>query len=229
MLIFCLIPVLFTVALFSIIYSLLSLKGHLTRLRVAMMLTMLFQSLFITVTTELLSSGSLISFGWVMGTWLVAGILLMCYSFYRRMAVGALREAGNCIVKAFRLHWGSWVILFFLIISFFIAIIYPPNNYDSMTYHMARVGHWVQNHNVSYYPTHIIRQLEYQPFAEWVILHLQVLTGGDHLANAVQLYFFAGCISTVTLIAKELGASAKQQMWCAIFTCLIPMAVIQSN
>jgi hypothetical protein len=69
------------------------------------------------------------------------------------------------------------------------ALVAPPNNYDSMTYHMARIAHWLQNGSVRFYPTHNPRQLHLAPFAEYAILQFQVLTGGsDRFANAVQWF-----------------------------------------
>ena len=64
-----------------------------------------------------------------------------------------------------------------------IALVSPPNNYDSMTYHMARVVNWIQNRSVAHYPTHITRQLYSAPWAEYAIMHLQVLSGGDRFAT----------------------------------------------
>ncbi len=40
-----------------------------------------------------------------------------------------------------------------------LAILAPPNNWDSMVYHMGRVVHWMQNRSVDHYPTSIDRQL----------------------------------------------------------------------
>jgi hypothetical protein len=55
-----------------------------------------------------------------------------------------------------------------------------------MSYHLARVAHWGQNHTVAFYPTHIVRQLYQPPWAEYAMLHLYILAGGDRLANLVQ-------------------------------------------
>src|SRR5574341_105350 len=41
-----------------------------------------------------------------------------------------------------------------------LAITLPTTNWDSMTYHMARVMHWVQDQSVAHYPTTNGRQLE---------------------------------------------------------------------
>ena len=36
-----------------------------------------------------------------------------------------------------------WLLLPMGSILLFLALLYPSNNYDSMTYHMARVAHWI--------------------------------------------------------------------------------------
>src|SRR5207302_6640370 len=44
-----------------------------------------------------------------------------------------------------------------------IALWYPPNNYDSQTYHLPKIEHWVVQRDVSFYPTAIHRQLSMAP------------------------------------------------------------------
>ena len=46
-----------------------------------------------------------------------------------------------------------WLLLPMGVVLLFLALLYPPNNYDSMTYHMARVAHWIQNQSIGHYPT----------------------------------------------------------------------------
>ncbi|MFT3825562.1 MAG: glycosyltransferase family 39 protein [Chitinophagaceae bacterium] len=98
-----------------------------------------------------------------------------------------------------------------------------------MTYHLGRVAHWIQNKNISYYQTHVIRQLVYQPFAEWIILHVQLFSGTDVFANTIQLFFLASSLSVVTLITKEVGGTAQQQLTSALIAVIVPMVIIQSN
>ena len=44
---------------------------------------------------------------------------------------------------------------FLLFLTFLVAIISPPNTWDSMTYHMGRVEHWLVNQSIESYPTHL--------------------------------------------------------------------------
>lgn len=179
--------------------------------------------------TEGLSIYKLVNFQGLVFSWSVATTILLVYAMRNRILFSTLQQVIPATYKLITKSWIAVIILFVLLISLAIALLYPPNNYDSMTYHMARVAHWQQQESISHYQTHILRQLIYQPFAEWIILHFQLLTGGDRFANATQLFFFAGCILCASLLAKELGGNSKHQKLAAFFTCLIPMAIIQSN
>ncbi len=110
-----------------------------------------------------------------------------------------------------------------------IAILSPPNNYDSMTYHMARVSHWIQNQNVKYYPTAIDRQNYSAPLAEFVILQLQIVSRSDRYANLVQWSAFVFLIILASQVAAELKTSRKGQFFAGLFAATIPMAILQST
>ncbi len=110
-----------------------------------------------------------------------------------------------------------------------IALVSPPNNWDSMTYHLSRVQHWIQDRSVEHYPTHIVRQLFMSPFAEFVVLHLQVLSGGDRLANLVQFLSMIGCLSGVSILAGRLGAGKAGSLLAAVLCATVPMGILQST
>jgi len=110
-----------------------------------------------------------------------------------------------------------------------IAIVAPPNNVDSLIYHMSRVMHWIQNRNVFHYPTHITRQLFSPPWAEFAILHLQLLSGGDRFANLVQWFAMAGSIIGVSLIAKIWGMKRRGQILSGVIAATIPMGILQGS
>jgi 4-amino-4-deoxy-L-arabinose transferase-like glycosyltransferase len=94
---------------------------------------------------------------------------------------------------------------------------------------MSRVFHWIQNHNVNHYPTHILRQLIYTPGAEFVIMHFQILSGTDRLANLLQWFCMLGSIIGVSLIAKQFGADIHGQVFSAVVCATIPMGILQGS
>jgi hypothetical protein len=73
-----------------------------------------------------------------------------------------------------------------LVVSCFMAFIYPPNNWDSMTYHLPRIEHWLQNKTLRHYFSSNQRQLISAPFAEMLILQGRSLSGNNWLMNLVQ-------------------------------------------
>ncbi|MGC4116212.1 MAG: glycosyltransferase family 39 protein [Myxococcales bacterium] len=109
------------------------------------------------------------------------------------------------------------------------ALLSAPNNWDSMTYHLGRVAHWLAAGSVEHFPTSILRQLHQSPFAEYLLAHLQALSGGDRLAGLVQWAAMLGCLAGVSSIAGRLGAGRQTQLLAAAITVTIPMAVLQAS
>ena len=77
-----------------------------------------------------------------------------------------------------------------------------------MEYHLPRVVEWINNRGVQFYPTIDWAQLCLSPFAEYAMLHLDLLYGSDRLVALVQWFSYVGCIVAVSLLAKELGRHA---------------------
>lgn len=85
-----------------------------------------------------------------------------------------------------------------------IAVITPTTNWDSMTYHMTRVMHWMQQQSVDSYFTLNTRQLESGPWAEFAITTLYLLWGNDQLSNAVQWFAMLGSVIVTSLLVQQL-------------------------
>ncbi len=116
-----------------------------------------------------------------------------------------------------------------LSITLIVALAYPPNNWDSMTYHMSRVAEWIQRGSIDIYPTTNDRQTHNPPLAELAILHLQLLSESDRFANIVQWLSFFVSILFVTLIAKEFQLSLKAQLFASVAAATVPMAILESS
>ncbi|HYN80913.1 MAG TPA: glycosyltransferase family 39 protein [Gemmatimonadaceae bacterium] len=115
------------------------------------------------------------------------------------------------------------------VVTLALALLAAPATEDSMVYHLPRVMHWIQDRSVAPYPTHIARQLWPSPGGSFVALHGQLLTGSDRSVPVVQWLAFIGDIVLASLVAKELGAKRKGQLFAAFFFALLPPAVAQAS
>ena len=120
-------------------------------------------------------------------------------------------------------------ILFQLVTLAMVAYQYPPNNWDSFTYHLPRVMHWEQNHSVADYPTQITRQVQMPPFAEFILLTLELFTYRDTYFNLSQWYALVVTIVAVTTITTRLGGSRIQQASAGVLCAALPIAIVQST
>jgi hypothetical protein len=110
-----------------------------------------------------------------------------------------------------------------------VAVAAPPNTWDAMTYHLARVGHWVQDARVGLFPTPNPREIEMSPFAEFALVQLHLLSGGDRLDNLVQWSAMLGSWLAVSRMAAQLGAGPRGQALAALFVATLPMGILQGS
>jgi len=116
-----------------------------------------------------------------------------------------------------------------LIIIGLTAWLYPPNNYDSMTYHMARVAHWIQNSSVEYYPTVIERQNTMGPGAEYIILFFQLVTGSDILSPFVQFFSFVFLIVSLVYLVRLVNTPRSWSFYIVILASTAPIAIMEAS
>jgi hypothetical protein len=182
----------------------------------------------VTTITEILSAFSLITFGWLVVFWCVILLGATCFviTLMKRQRLIVLSPSLRLPFRAVPFLSGLVLIVVLTGVTAFLS---PPNNWDSMTYHMSRVVHWIQDRNVSFYPTHIPRQLFLNPWAEFAIMHLQILSGGDRFANFVQWFSMIGCLIGVSLVVKLFGGDWQSQLFAAVFAGTIPMGILQSS
>jgi hypothetical protein len=116
-----------------------------------------------------------------------------------------------------------------VLVELLIALLAPPNNFDSQTYHLPKVEHWVAQGNLDFWPTTIHRQVTLAPGAEYLLLHLRLLTGGDALYNLVQWAAGIGCVVIASRIAAQLGGDRRAQLITAFLVATTPMVALQAT
>ncbi len=184
---------------------------------------------FIAVSTEFLSLLQALSFHCVLAAWSL--FLVVCFVVVILLIYQKSHDLSSSVSRKFTPLTAILVgaIGFILAATFATAIVYPTNNWDSMTYHMPRVAHWISNNNISFYTTGITRQNYQMPLAEFAIMHLQILTGFDLYANLVQWVSFLVLICLGCVTAAELGLNNRQQLISTIVIATLPMAILQAS
>jgi 4-amino-4-deoxy-L-arabinose transferase-like glycosyltransferase len=215
-------PVLLPAICWVYLYKVLNRRGH--DWRSAFLVSSVLCGTFLTLTTEILSMFRSLTLPWLAVFW---GILAMLAIFSYYAISDRSPKHDETFPPFLKLLVSSVVTI--VIATGFIAMIAPPNSWDSMTYHMGRVTHWIQNRSVEHFPTNIVRQLESPPWAEYAIMHLQILSGRDNFANLVQWFCMIGSIIGVTLIAKQLGADLREQILSSVIAATIPMGILQAT
>ncbi|WP_052345270.1 ArnT family glycosyltransferase [Planktothrix rubescens] len=188
--------------------------------------------LLITGITEFLSLFNFFTIASVLGVWLFLNFIsiFVYLRVYSLPVLDLFRFTKEQLKMRSRfLLFVLMSVIFIVVIIGLIAILSPPNNWDSMDYHLSRVVHWIQNHSIKHYPTSYTPQLYQNPWSEYVILHFQILTGGDYLANFVQCFSMVGSIIGISLIAQQLGANFNGQIFAAVFVATIPMGILQAS
>jgi 4-amino-4-deoxy-L-arabinose transferase-like glycosyltransferase len=129
--------------------------------------------------------------------------------------------------------WLDWILLggivFYLAMTAVVAFRAPPNTFDSLNYHMARVAHWVQNQSIRHYLTGLDIQNNNPPGAEMVLLNIFALTGGDRLVNFAAWAASLVSVVGVSWIAFNLGANRSGQRLAAVFAVSLPMGIAQAS
>jgi hypothetical protein len=205
-------------------------RGALTRWRASFLSAAVTWGLTVTAITELLSPFRLITFDWLLTLWV--GVFLLstaiCFTFTvsTREKLTGLFQFPHIPRLEF---WCVPAVISIVSMVGLVAFAAPPNNADSMTYHMPRVMHWIQNQTVAHYPTNILRQLFRPPWSGFAIMQFQVLSDGDQWANLVQWFSMFGSVVGVSLIAKQLGADTRGQVLAAVIAVTIPMGILQAS
>lgn len=203
--------------------------------RNSLLITTILMSVIVLLATEFLSVFHLINELSITIFWLsfsaVTLFLLVYTSRRKKNVIGVFRSAltGFKNSNTFFDYLIICLILAIFILIFITGISSAPNNWDSMTYHLGRIIHWIQNQSLAPFATHIERQLFQPPLAEIFIVHLQLLTKSDLFAFLVQFYAMIGSIVAASLITLKLGGSYRAQLLSALFVATIPMGILQTS
>jgi len=191
--------------------------------RIGLVKSWIWYCFFVFLSTELLSIFNLITRPVLLRIYLVGAFFLffLYFSKFRKI------KFKFKLPKYWR--WYLFLIIVVFLPLFLIALYYPPNNWDSMTYHLSRVEHWIQDKNVEFYPTNNDRQLFMSPLDEYVILHWRLLAKGDNLVNLVQYFLMILSVILSTLVVNKLKGGKLSKLLAAVLTATIPIGIMEAT
>lgn len=186
-------------------------------------------TLGVVAATELLSPLALLRLPGVLAFWLCA-LALAAGGLWRWGDRAVLRDRLRDLGEGWRGRRPELLgIAAVLAMVLLVAVLSPPNNWESMSYRMMRVAMWAQQGSVAHYATSYLPQLYHPPLVSYEALHLQVLAGGDRFANVPEWLALAGCAVAASLIAKELQQPFSVQVVAAVLAATVPMGLLMGS
>jgi hypothetical protein len=222
-----LVYLLFLISIFKI-----KLSKNLTELVVC---TTLVFSVTVVCVTEILNLFNCINLLNIALFWSVISIVLLYFLIKKKnRTLDAIKILNVKIYTSFislKIYKKGilFFMVFFLLLLLLQGLIYPPNNWDSLTYHMSRIMYWLGNENLNHFPTHILRHLYQPPFAEYIIMHVNVLQGNDYFSNSIQLLFLVFSLFPLNEILNYLKVNKTAKLLSFLFCITIPSVILQAT
>ena len=117
-----------------------------------------------------------------------------------------------------------------LVYSVVLAIATPPNDYDTLWYHLSRAAFWRQEHGVGYVErANDLRLDVFTPGAELVSSWAMTLSGDERFAALFQLVALLATMLAVAGIARALGLDRRAAALGAVLFASLPVVVLQAS
>jgi 4-amino-4-deoxy-L-arabinose transferase-like glycosyltransferase len=190
---------------------------------------------FIAVITELLSIVNLINSVAVSSSWTIFNVILflLCRKLCTKSGLTVRQVNSNWISygQVFFKNLGgltTFMLASLSSITLVVAIVATPNNLDSLSYHLSRLGYWIQNGNIEHYATHIERSISFSPFSEYVHLHTFLLLGSEHGFQLLQWSCLIGILAYISLLIEILSGSKQAMRIALCFAATLPIVILES-
>jgi hypothetical protein len=111
----------------------------------------------------------------------------------------------------------------------FLILKVPPNNWDGMTSHMARIGYWLQHGNFWPWPTWDYTQAVYPINAQVQMMWTILFWGWDQLAGFPQWTAALAGMIAIFGLGRLLGWTRPQSAYAGLIWALLPDILLQST
>lgn len=147
-----------------------------------------------------------------------------------RPPLGAARKAFAEIVASRVTLLYLLVVIAGLSYELLLGLTVPPNNYDSLTYHLARVVAWAEHGGIYWIPNAPTdRMNEFQPLAEQQNLFLFVAMHRGLLYALPQFLAELAILLSIYGAARRLGFQVRAAACCAFLFATFPLVALEAS
>jgi hypothetical protein len=111
-----------------------------------------------------------------------------------------------------------------------LAFFTPMNDWDALSYHLARAAFWKQEHGIVLIDDVADSRLNVNPpNAEIGQLATMVLSGSDRYAAVPQLLAYAALVTSVAGLARRIGLAPAEAAFAALAFATLPVVALQAS
>ncbi len=116
------------------------------------------------------------------------------------------------------------------VINFVVIIATAPHNWDSMTYHLARMAYYLQHNNIDFYDANYWAQVVHPKNSTLLLLYTYLASGrNENLTQLVQFFAYWGAVLSVYGISKGVGNNKTQSVFAATIAALLVEWLMEST
>ncbi len=188
----------------------------------------------IVVLALVLSPFEALTRGWLLaGSGVLAAVAVLVWAWRGRPAAPPFRpglRAGGEALRDPVVAIPAAAVGAGLVYSVVLAIATPPNDYDTLWYHLSRAAFWRQEHGVGYVErANDLRLDVFTPGSELVSSWAMTLSGNERFAALFQLVALLATMLAVAGIARALGLDRRAAALGAVLFASLPVVVLQAS
>lgn len=204
-----LLPILSIIGLYVLIYC--QGQGNNRRME-ALIYSILGNAVYCFAITEILSVFHALTKVSLCMCWLLIIVSIIgCFIFALKKQLfntSHIKKAFS-IVGKIKISFALFNYLILLVVGIY-SIMTVPYSWDSMSYHLTRIIHWMLNRSVAHYACFDYSQITDPNLGEFIGLQVYLLANGcDRLLNLVQFFSYAISAILVKDICKKIGGNNR--------------------
>ena len=111
-----------------------------------------------------------------------------------------------------------------------VVVFTAPGNWDSVTYHLARVAYFIQHNNLNYFDANYWAQIVHPKNSALLILFTYLVSGrNENLTQLVQFVSYGIAVGAVYAIARRMGQGKNRSIFAATVSALLTSWLMEAT